>query len=314
MIQDGSGAWCELMKFDLNFGSAQSMITKEKIVEMISWEPRRFSLRDFEKPLKKPGELGLTQTDWNLIFPFRETFVPAFDEMCAMVDHIPFRSTRTAYFTFLKNVTPDDIDQVTGFLEAIKPYVAIRDCLALSFAIDYDREGGNPDAPQTRVGELRSIAKTYGKAASSQALEKANELAEECLTALKKLTCYNSATCIVAMPPSDPAKLFDLPKHLVANISERLGKPDKSDKVKTLKARPGNKELPCEEKLANIEGTVSVDDKSFKDEIVLLVDDLYQSGVSMNYVAMRLLEAGAKQVLGLSCEKTCSNDDNVSRR
>ena len=290
------------------------MITKERIVSMILWEPRRFSLRDFEKPLKEPKELGSWQTDWNLIFPFWETFVPAFDEMCAAVDHIPFTSKKTAYYTFLKNVNPDDITQVKSFLEAIGPYVAIRDCLALSFAIDYDREGGNPDASQTRVGQLRSIAKTYGKVASSQALEKADELAEECLAALGKLTCYNSATCIVAMPPSDPAKPFDLPKHLAANISGRLGKPDKSDKVKTLKARPGNKELPCEKKLTNIEGTVSVDDQSFKDAIVLLVDDLYQSGVSMNYVAMLLLEAGAKQVFGLSCEKTCSNDDNVSRR
>lgn len=52
----------------------------------------------------------------------------------------------------------------------------------------------------------------------------------------------------------------------------------------------------------------------FGSEVVLLVDDLYQSGVSMNYVAMLLLEAGAKKVFGLSCEKTCSNDDNVSRR
>ena len=45
-----------------------------------------------------------------------------------------------------------------------------------------------------------------------------------------------------------------------------------------------------------------------------LVDDLYQSGVSMNYVAILLLEAGARKVFGLACEKTCSNDDNVSRR
>jgi hypothetical protein len=34
----------------------------------------------------------------------------------------------------------------------------------------------------------------------------------------------------------------------------------------------------------------------------------------MNYVAMLLLEAGAKKVYGMACEKTCSNDDNVSRR
>ena len=97
-------------------------------------------------------------------------------------------------------------------------------------------------------------------------------------------------------------------------ISEKLEKPDKSEKVRTVKARPGNKEVPCEEKLPNIEGTVAVDGEAFKDEIVLLIDDLYQSGVSVNYVAMLLLEAGARKIFGFSCEKTCSNDDNVSRR
>jgi predicted amidophosphoribosyltransferase len=184
----------------------------------------------------------------------------------------------------------------------------------LSFAIDYDREGGNPEAPQTRVGRLRSQAKPYGREATEQTRKTADELADECLAALKKLTCYDSATCIVAMPPSNLDKPFDLPKYLAAHISEKLEKPDKSDKVRTIRTRPGSKEVSCEEKLPNIEGTVTVDGEAFKGEIVLLIDDLYQSGVSMNYVAMLLLEAGAKKIFGFSCEKTCSNDDNVSRR
>ena len=32
----------------------------------------------------------------------------------------------------------------------------------------------------------------------------------------------------------------------------------------------------------------------------------------MNYVAMLLLEQGAKKVYGLACEKTCRNHDNIS--
>ncbi len=42
-----------------------------------------------------------------------------------------------------------------------------------------------------------------------------------------------------------------------------------------------------------------------------LVDDLYQSGISMNFVAMKLQEAGATHVLGLAAEKTCRNDANA---
>ena len=74
------------------------------------------------------------------------------------------------------------------------------------------------------------------------------------------------------------------------------------------------KDALLEDKLEALEGTIEVDPEPFKDKVVLLVDDLYQSGVSMNYVAMLLLEAGAKKVYGLACEKTCSNDDNISRK
>ena len=139
-------------------------------------------------------------------------------------------------------MTDEDIEQVKSFLQTLDPFIAILDCLAFSFAIDYDREGGKPDAPQTRIGQLRSIAKPYGREATQQTYEAADQLAEECLAALEKLTCYDSATCIVAMPPSDPDKPFDLPEYLASKISDALGKPDKSDKVKTIKVETGSKQ------------------------------------------------------------------------
>ena len=54
-----------------------------------------------------------------------------------------------------------------------------------------------------------------------------------------------------------------------------------------------------------------MDAEAVRGRTVLLVDDLYQSGTSMNYVALMLLDAGAHTVLGLACEKTCRNDDNI---
>ena len=303
------------MKIDINFGPEQSPITRGKIEEMITPGRRRRMKLSLEWPelLHPPREEG---KDWSLVLPFCETLRNAFHSMCS-AGHIGLREGKEERcYTFFNYLEENSIDfeHIEECLEIIGAYVAIRDCLALSFAIDYDREGGNPEAPQTRVGQLRSQAKPYGREATEQTRRSADVLADECLAALKKLTCYDSATCIVAMPPSNPDKPFDLPKYLAAHISEKLEKPDKSEKVRTVKARPGNKEVPCEEKLPNIEGTVAVDGEAFKGEIVLLIDDLYQSGVSMNYVAMLLLEAGARKIFGFSCEKTCSNDDNVSRR
>lgn len=83
--------------------------------------------------------------------------------------------------------------------------------------------------------------------------------------------------------------------------------------LKTIKERPQLKDEPIEKKLESIEGTVSIDPRALENQVVLLVDDLYQSGVSTNYVAMLMLEAGAKEIFGLACEKTCRNDDNVER-
>lgn len=299
-----------IIKLDL--GPIQKTITEELIEDMIGWVPRRFRLCDFDKPLKSPKELG----DWNLIFPFQETFVPSFEEMCPFVDHIPFRltSTGTAFYTFLKNVSDSDIQAVQDWLKTIEGYVALRDCLAISFAIDYDRVGGSPDNERTHIGSLREKAKTYGKPATHETYAAADGLIESCMQALGDLTCYDSATCIVAIPPSDPKKSFDLPEYLADRISKRLGKPDKTVAVQTISARTASKDILLEDKLSTVRGTIEVDNDAIQDEIVLLIDDLYQSGVTMNYVAMLLLEVGATKVFGLSCEKTCSNDDNVSRR
>lgn len=271
-------------------------------------------MRDFDRPLKPPGSLGPGQEDWNLRFPFKETFVPAFEEMCKSVDHVSFSVKGVASFTFLKNVMDNDIEKVRQWLILLEPYVAIRDCLALSFAIDYDREGGNPGRPFTKVGNLRKQAKTYGKSPTHASLAAADELTQLCSKVLRELTCYDSATCVASVPPSDPEKPHDLPRHIAKGIAAGLGKHDLCGYVKTSQARQSVRESSWDEKLPVIEGTVSVTPCVFEGKTVLLIDDLYQSGVTMNYVAMQLLEAGAKKVFGFACEKTCSNDDNVSRR
>ena len=131
---------------------------------------------------------------------------------------------------------------------------------------------------------------------------------------LNEMTCYKSADCVVAMPPSDPTKAFNLPRVLAAGIAKGWGRADLSASVITTAKRDGLKNKSKAEKLATLRGTIAVDQEVFRGKIVLLVDDLYQSGISINYCALLLLEAGAKKVFGLACEKTCRNDDNLTGR
>lgn len=278
---------------------------------MVTWSPRRKKLSlDWPTAIYPPDGPG---KDSRLVLPFFETFENAFAAMCT-VDATRFReSTGGRCYTFLR-VPPggEEMEQVRRWIELVGRYVVLRDCLALSCALDYDREGGDPDEPRTAVGELRARAKPYDREPTADTLAAADALVERSAEFFHEMTCYRYADGVVAMPPSDPEKRFDLPTYLTAGLAKAIEVPDLSASVRTVRARPPVKDTPVGDKLDKLLGSVEVGPE-VAGRSILLVDDLYQSGVSMNYVAMELLAAGATRVFGLACEKTCRNDDNVPR-
>ena len=46
------------------------------------------------------------------------------------------------------------------------------------------------------------------------------------------------------------------------------------------------------------------------DNDIILLDDIYQSGTTIQFVAMKLIEAGAKRIFGLTTVKARRNTDN----
>jgi hypothetical protein len=236
--------------------------------------------------------------------------------MCE-INAYPHRTSGGRLIIFL-NATADNTEAPEGipeWIEAVGDPVAMKDLLALSLALDYDREGGSPDQPQTEIGALRAQAKPYGDStATGQTTAAAEELADRCVEFLNRMTCYKTANCAVAMPPSDPSKEYNLPRYLAARIAGKLGIEDLTNHVRTVEKRDSIKGVPLADKLDTLLGTIEVDPDVFGGKRVLLVDDLYQSGVSMNYCGLMLLNAGAQKIFGLACEKTCRNDDNVGAR
>ncbi|MDI6709996.1 MAG: hypothetical protein QME76_04815 [Bacillota bacterium] len=103
---------------------------------------------------------------------------------------------------------------------------------------------------------------------------------------------------------------FDLPRYLARSIAEQWGRDDLTHAIRLIAPRSAAKDLPLDRKLEALKGTIEVDKDLVGGKVILLIDDLYQSGTSMNYLGMLLLEAGAKKVFGLACEKTCRNDAN----
>ena len=270
---------------------------------------RRQLKTEWKDSLKTPEE---PDKNWRIVLPFANTYENAFGSMCEL-NHYAHNAKDDRLIIFLNGTEGDQEApaEAVEWIEKVGHPVAMKDFLAISFALDYDRAGGNPKEPQTEIGVLRGRAKPYGaSAATAQTREAADSLAGHCVNFLNTMSCYSSADCIVAMPPSDPSNSFNLPRHLAERISEMWGRQNLSEHV-IGKPRNSIKALPLAQKLDALLGTIGVEGGVFKDRRVLLVDDLYQSGISMNYCGLLLLQAGAKKIFGLACEKTCRNDDNV---
>jgi hypothetical protein len=256
------------------------------------------------------------EKDWCAILPFPNTYQNAFSCMCD-ADVYAHHTPTGKLCLFLRGTAGHAAppDEVTKWIETVGKPVVMKDFLALSFALDYDKEGGGPNQTQTEVGALRAIAKPYGgSAATAQTKVAAKKLADKCVEFLNGMTCYKSADCIVAMPPSDPTKQYNLPKYLAERISEATGLENLTEQVLTVELRDSIKGVALKAKFDTLLGTIKVVDNAFEAKRVILVDDLYQSGTSMNYCGLMLLRAGAKKIFGLACEKTCRNDDNVGGR
>jgi len=287
----------------------QQMITIAKIEEMITWRPRRMRLNsEWPTPLHEPTSMG---KDWALVLPFSETLGNAFNAMCD-VDSIGLRESKGRCWTYLNNSNRDDtiVSKVRKWLEIIGEYVAIRDCLALSFALDYDRKNGDPSKLQTKIGSLRIKAKPYDSNMKPD-MKAADALIEECMQFLQNMSCYERADVVVAMPPSDPSRPFKLSEYLAVGIAKLWKKPNLTSFIQTIHPRQSLKHKELKQKLPTLKGTIKFRNDCFKGKTVLIVDDLYQSGVSINYLASMLMKVGAKCVFGLACDKTCTNDDNI---
>lgn len=176
-----------MVKIDLgNLIGGQAKITPEKIQAMLTSPRRRVLTSDWEA-LNEPRREG---EDWSLGVPFK-CYLSAYDEVFSdRIDHIGWREgSNYTYYTYLKNVDDDDLDEIRAWLKRVEGWIGIRDCLPVSFALDFDREDGNPALGKTEIGSLREAAKPYDQPAQRSNYRAARQLAEKCLVFLDKVKC-----------------------------------------------------------------------------------------------------------------------------
>ncbi len=83
---------------------------------------------------------------------------------------------------------------------------------------------------------------------------------------------------------------------IASRLSEYTGIPENKDLVRRIRNTPPMKELTRLERMKNLKGAFKIDSHDVKCRNVLIVDDIYTTGSTMDALSDVLIRAGVKQV------------------
>jgi hypothetical protein len=226
----------------------------------------------------------------------------------------PWRVTAKSCATFFRRISDEDLDSVRRFIEAIRSCVIVRDLTDASIALGYRaRKSGSGGLERTELGQLMRDAKPYDESPTEAHRKAGGELARRLRAFMDAVPLYRDVDGFVAVPSSNPKKGFSLPRGFAADLARHTGKVDLSGALTKATPTPEMKNLAREGKMDALIGSIVVDATQVAGKSIVVVDDLYQSGLTINYIAEELRAAGAKEVFGLAVVKTLRDDDNLPR-
>lgn len=288
-----------VINFDFRFIDVpQKTINKELLAEFIhDSSTKRIHFATVHKNALKPGEDGVV--GW-LNLPFDQPFESiARSELGMSRVTFPPRSG-SSFYRLIGN--QEEFDKIQDFINKYNDIVFLRDCLDLSVALSmYDYYPEGEESPvRTVLGQHEYEVKYESDKKDTSADMEA--LVSEMQSRLEQLPYFKLADCICAVPSSKPFMkeiISRLKGFAFVDISSGVIWSNKTDEMKDAEN--------AERKLALIESSNLSINVNVKGKTVLLIDDMYNSGVTMQYVAMKLKEAGAKRVLGMTLCKSLSN-------
>lgn len=272
----------------------QDKITFDAVMHVQSSErPRRICFATFHSNALKPSIFGEYVGKFKI--PFKHTIYPIFYKITGI--KLRYDQKYKGYWTPLTSIKYNFVEE---FVSNSGELVYLRDTLSLSLAICdcFDNEKN-----RTKIGELKHNAKYKN---NKDAL---NKLATRCCELIQKLPFYNEATTVCAVPSSKNTN-NNLPGDIVNIIAENTDIDDISKKVRWTKDKHSLKDVPLKNKWQALETAGLEVNADLKGKTIILLDDLYQSGITMQFVAMKLQEAGAAFIYGLAVCKSRRDSDN----
>jgi len=233
---------------------------------------------------------------------------------------IKWRPTETAglSYTYLKRWTPEDLAAVEAFILEFQRFMLIgkseylvgfRDELDVCLALDQHYMAYKQ---RSEAGELEYQAKY---ASDMEVREQSRErLAGLLSDALPCISRFAQSERSLAYVPSFN-KPYDVARRLAEDLSARHNLP--LLRLSLTRRKDSAKDSTLEQKIELwrimiAENAIQIDEGDIQGRTVILVDDLYQSGVTLWSTARFLKARGAAQVLGLVCSKTSRDTDNTS--
>ncbi len=230
--------------------------------------------------------------------PFRHTIEPLLKKEIGTLDFSLFLNKTTGK-PFRMVYSEREYDGLHAFMDKYKDIVFLRDCLDLSLSLSMNMTNQNH---RTEIGELEYQAKYHPE---SVGYTKVISLLVGKMQAFLDTTPYLKDVDYICVVPSSHSFMRDVVSGLhgfnFVDISDLLSW-HKTQEIKNAEC--------VEDKLdALLHSEFEVaDDMNLKGKDILLVDDLYKSGLTMQYVAMMLKKAGCSHVFGLTLVKSLGNN------
>jgi len=195
--------------------------------------------------------------------------------------------------------TDEDRNVVRGFLTT-QSHKSLKGHFEVGFALDDHTVVKRGKRSYTKIG---SMAYEYKYGGEKTLVDR---LADAMAKFLRGHESYRDVEVLVAVPSTVKERAYDPVPHLARALSERIGIPWSQEAlVKTRQTRP-QKEMENEtQKIRNVRGAFRVADRDrVRGKRVLLIDDLYDSGATLNECTRMLRGAGTKAVSALTLTRT----------
>jgi ATP-dependent DNA helicase RecQ len=215
-------------------------------------------------------------------------------------------AARSALLEFSKAVRPDRAPPDTGSADPVKAFLSMSYPRPLDgpwhcgWALGFHSRYSGGDWSRSGVGELAYRLKYQGDLTALPAL------VDQAQAVLKEQPELMRVDLILPVPPSTPREVDPVHSFCRA-LSERTGVPLCQALVKSRPTQPQKELKTLAQKRANVSGAFALK-SDIKGNRILLVDDLFDSGATVEEITRLLIRHGAARVCVLTLTRTIHAD------